>query len=84
MGDFSLVKDQRGVFRGIWLRNPDEANDLYFLIMLTARIADEQGQSFPEEYIASVTAKQYLVVRNTYNDDGGCFVTFGGALAPGE
>ena len=31
MGDFSLVKDQRGVFRGIWLRNPDEANDLYFL-----------------------------------------------------
>lgn len=83
-GDFSLVKDQNYAIRGIWLRNPDEAHDVYFLTMLATRMTLEHGARFPREYVAAVLAKQYRVVPNTENEAGGCFVMFGGAPAPGE
>src|SRR4030042_2544652 len=83
MADFSEVREQNEVVRGIWLKNPHEANNIYFMTMLSARIASE-GAKFPEEYQAAVLAKQYRIVPNTYNASGGVFVMFGDALAPGE
>ncbi|MCX5812284.1 MAG: hypothetical protein NT178_07040 [Proteobacteria bacterium] len=83
MADFSEVRDQNEVVRGIWLKNPHEANDIYFMTMLSARIANG-GAKFPEEYQAAVLAKQYRIVPNTYNAVGGVFVMFGDSLAPGE
>ena len=43
MVDFSLLTDQNDVVRGIWLRNPDKANDRFFLMAIVAWIANEQG-----------------------------------------
>jgi hypothetical protein len=83
MADFSEVRDQNEVVRGIWLKNPHEANDIYYMTMLSARIANS-GAKFPGEYQAAVLAKQYRIVPNTYNASGGVFVMFGDALAPGE
>jgi len=84
VADFSRVVDQKGVVRGIWLRDPKDANDIYLLSALAARVASEGGAQFPEEYTGAVLTKQYRIVCNTYNDAGGCFVMFGDALAPGE
>ncbi len=83
MADFSLVLDKDQVVSGIWLKNPNEANDIFFMTMLSARIANE-GAKFPKEYQAAVLAKQYRIVPNTQNASGGVFVMFGDALAPGE
>jgi hypothetical protein len=83
MADYSEVRDQNDVVRGIWLKEPAEAKDIYLLSMLAARIADE-GSNIPGEFIKAILAKQYRIVPNTYNAVGGCFVMFGDALAPGE
>lgn len=84
MADFSKVRDQNEVVYGIWLKNPDKAKDIYFMIALSGRIAIEEGPKFPDEYQAAVLAKQYRVVPNTFDASGGVFVMFGDALAPGE
>ena len=83
MADFSAVRDQYEVVRGIWLKNPDEAKDIYFLSALVIRMCNEDAK-FPQDYSLEVLSKNYRIVPNNYNNVGGCFVMFGDALAPGE
>ena len=81
MADFSLVKSQDGEIRGIWLANPENADQIGYLTALALRIGNEEGSQAPFE---AVLAKDYRVVPNTYDEAGGCFVMFGSTLAPGE
>lgn len=73
MPDYSLVKDGKGQICGIWFRNPAKAQDQYMIgTMLTMNGAGH------------LMGQQYRVVPNKADSNGGCFVMFGGVLAPSE
>jgi hypothetical protein len=78
LASYSLVKDQDGGVCGIWLRDSAQAQDRDMLTMLLIK----HGAS--DNLEASVLAGDFRVVPNTYDDQGGCFVMFGSAPAPGE
>ncbi|NQT71854.1 MAG: hypothetical protein HQ553_03670 [Chloroflexi bacterium] len=78
MSDYSMVRDKSGNVNGLWLRDPEAAQNRDLLSFL---LIDE---SLPDELIAAVLAGSYRVVPNTFDNAGGCFVIFGSAPAPGE
>ncbi|NIR04320.1 MAG: hypothetical protein GTN82_02720 [Candidatus Aminicenantes bacterium] len=78
LASYSLVKDQDGGICGIWLRDPAQAQDRNLLLMLLIKHGARDNLG------ASVLAGDLRVVSNTYDDQGGCFVMFGSAPAPGE
>ena len=74
MGDYSFVKDQGGNVCGIWVREPSNAQNLVFLTTLLLK----HGHS------TDTLTGGYRVVPNSFDANGGCFVMFGSARAPGE
>ena len=74
MAEYSFVKDQRGRIYGIWVKRPSDAQDQAYLIALLLK----HGHS------TDGLAGGYRVVPNHFDAEGGCFVMFGSATAPGE
>lgn len=84
VGDYLPIKDQTGTVRGIWLKDPDQAEDTEYMNMLASRIAREQPKDvFPAEYTEDSAEGRYKTYANNFNHSGGCFVMFGGHPAPG-
>lgn len=73
MADYSWVEDQDGNIRGMWLRNPADAQKRELLAALLAK------HDQPSELLAKVLSGSYRVVPNTVDGAGGCFVMFGSA-----
>lgn len=78
MADYSLVKDETtGNIIGLWLRNPEDAQNRDLLSLLCAK------HGLPLELLAEVLLGGYRVMPNTFDGAGGCFVMFGSAPTPG-
>jgi hypothetical protein len=76
MADYSFVRDQSGTASGIWLRDPstlEKEGSVEVLLSLNA-------SNLLDDYLA----KKYRIVNNEFDSQGGCFVMFGSAKAPGE
>jgi hypothetical protein len=73
MADYSLVRDGNGQVCGLWLREEINAQDQNKLAALLAL----NGAGHLME-------KSYRTVPNKADSNGGCFVVFGDAKAPGE
>jgi hypothetical protein len=76
--DYAMVLDEDGAACGMWLANAKDARE-------------RRGKSAPiietllrENDVADLIGVPRRVVPNNYDDNGGCFVMFGHALAPGE
>ena len=76
MTRYSMVKDPSGKVYGLWLADPENAQEsiLSFLLL-------KEGHSGELE---TVVKGDYRVVPNPVDDAGGCFVMFGSNSAPGE
>lgn len=77
MADYSWVKDQSGNICGIWLKDHSalqKPGSVETLLMLKNC----------EHLVGPYLRKMYRTVPNKVNSEGGCFVMFGSAKAPGE
>lgn len=77
--DYSFVRDGKGNVVGMWLRDPELAQDSFTLMALLSK-----HQQLSGGLLNAVTTQQYRVVSNTFDDAGGCFLMFGTSPAPGE
>jgi len=77
MADYSLVKDSSGKVSGIWIKDPTVLDKPGYVETLLFK---ESAPYLLGDYLA----KSYRKVTNNVNSDGGCFIMFGGAYAPGE
>lgn len=78
MADYSMVREKSGKVLGLWLRNPEDAQNRDLLSMLLIK------HNLPNDLCAVVLEGGYRVVPNTFDDAGGCFVMFESEPAPGE
>lgn len=87
MADYSFVKDPEGQILGLWIRNSELTRTPIYIITLLkkhqGRLA-EIRMPISDELIKMVLSQNYRVVANGFDQQGGCFVMFGQALAPGE
>ncbi len=87
MADYSFVKDPSGQVVGLWLRDTQLSRNTMHLVTLLKK---HQGHSaevrvpIGDDLIKMVISQNYRVVPNDFDRQGGCFVMFGQALAPGE
>ncbi len=77
MGDWSLVKDQKGII-GMWVKDAKDAQDRNLLSFLLI------SKNIPDEFLMIIETGHYRIIPNTYDDAGGCFIMFKNELAPGE
>ena len=78
MADYSMVKDQNDNVCGLWIRNEAEARDSKMLCMLLAK------HGLAKSLLTAALSGDYRVVPNKVDSNGGSFVMFGSAPAPGE
>lgn len=87
MADYSFVKDPDGQILGLWIRDVEFArNPIYITTLLKkhqGRLA-EIRMPISDDLIKMVLSQDYRIVANGFDQQGGCFVMFGQASAPGE
>jgi len=76
--DIAIIRDKSGGISGLWLRQADAAYNRDLLSMILIRFNAVEDTRF------ALLRGDYRVVPNTNDDQGGCFVMFGSAVAPGE
>lgn len=76
MADYSWVKDQSGSICGIWLKDPSNIQKRGYVETLLVLNC--------QHLLGPYLRKMYRTVPNKVNSEGGCFVMFGSAKAPGE
>ena len=87
MADYSFVKDASGQVVGLWLRDTEKSKNriviLTLLMQHKGRLA-ELRKPISDDLVNMASSGNYRVVPNNFDHQGGCFVMFGQALAPGE
>jgi hypothetical protein len=87
MADYSFVKDPDGQILGLWIRDTELARSP---IYITTLLKKHQGRlaeirmPISDELIEIALSQNYRIVANGFDQQGGCFVMFGQASAPGE
>ncbi len=79
MGDYAFVRDMNGSTIGIWVNNSKMADDQNLLEALFAK-----HNELNIRVMKTLEKKLYRIVKNTYDDKGGCFLMFGNKPSPGE
>jgi hypothetical protein len=78
MADYRLVRDENNEVCGIWLRNPEQAQDRELFAMLLTK------HNAPDNLGAAVLAGDFRIVPNTHDAQGGLFVMFGSTPTLGD
>lgn len=77
MGDYSFVNDDRGDICGLWLRDSNLTTSKNTISMLLIKHG-------ADNLVESALSGNFRIVPNSYDEQGGVFVMFGSAPAPGE
>lgn len=87
MADYAFIKDLQGQIVGLWLRNAEDSNNTAYIFALLKK---HQGplatvkKPINDDLFHMLLSKNYRVVPNNYDKNGGCFVVIGDSSAPGE
>jgi hypothetical protein len=77
MADYALIRDQHRNVCGLWLKRTEDAKNRNLLSMLLQK-------ENADELLVRALAGNYRTVPNDFDCNGGCFIMFGSAKAPGE
>ncbi|MEZ4592927.1 MAG: HEAT repeat domain-containing protein [Chloroflexota bacterium] len=77
MADYSFIRDQNNTVVGIWFGDPSNATPE----MVATALEWKKAMNSKQIAIAIASSR---VVPNNFDSNGGCFVMFGEAKAPGE
>lgn len=83
MPDCSLLKNE-GAVCGIWLEDPEKANDQITLRVMVEKECKRKKAKFTDEIEYSIDNSEFRVITNLYDQRGGCFIMFDETRAPGE
>jgi len=75
---YEMVYDTKRQVIGFWFQDPDKAKNRELVLMLMYQ------EGLPMDKTSLVRSGNYRVVPNKFDGNGGCFLMFGSAKAPGE